>query len=110
MTLFDVSGKAVVVTGAAGGLGSAMLRGLGEAGARVIGADIKTPSECYSQRALFRQADISSEAQVEDLVAFACDRFGGIDIMVANAALPGGARAEDETECGFDQVMAVNAR
>jgi NAD(P)-dependent dehydrogenase (short-subunit alcohol dehydrogenase family) len=46
---------------------------------------------------------LSSARDVDALVEEACRRFGHIDIMVANAAIPGGARAEDETEQGWDQ-------
>ncbi len=109
MRLFDVTGKVVVVTGAAGGLGSAMVRGLAEAGAYVVGADISAPTKPSAHGALFRQTDISIDEHVDELVQFACERFSRIDIMVANAGVPGGARAEDETQRGFEHVMAVNA-
>jgi NAD(P)-dependent dehydrogenase (short-subunit alcohol dehydrogenase family) len=108
-SLFDLAGRAAVVTGAAGGLGNAIVTGLAEAGVRVVGADTKEP-QSFPRDAEFRKVDVSSEADVENLVAETCERFGRIDIMVANAAIGGGARAEAETLAGFEQVMAVNAR
>ena len=50
LKLFDVSGKVAVVTGAAGGLGAAMARGLDEAGAKVMAADIRESIACRPSR------------------------------------------------------------
>jgi NAD(P)-dependent dehydrogenase (short-subunit alcohol dehydrogenase family) len=108
-SLFDLTGRVAVVTGAAGGLGSAIAHGLTEAGVRVFGADVHEPKS-FPPGAEFRKVDVSSEAGVEGLVDETCKHFGRIDIMVANAAIGGGAKAEEETLAGFEQVMAVNAR
>jgi len=108
--LFDVSGKVVVVTGAAGGLGAAMSRGLEEAGAKVIGADLHEPSAPLGEQVVFRRTDVSRRGEVEALIDETCRRFGRIDVLVANAAIGGGAAAEQETEQGWDQVMSVNAK
>ena len=108
--LFDISGKVAVVTGAAGGLGNAIWHGLADAGAQVIGADIREPATKPSNDALFRLTDVSKRDEIHKLVGQACDQFGRIDIMIANAAIGGGARAEEETEAGFDQVIGVNAK
>ena len=94
--LFDISGKVAVVTGAAGGLGNAIWHGLTDAGAKVIGADIREPTKKPSGDALFRLTDVSKRDEIRKLVGQACDQFGRIDIMIANAAIGGGARAEEE--------------
>lgn len=107
--LFALTGRAAVVTGAARGLGAAMARALAGAGAQVIAADIRDP-EFAADGVFFERADVSDEGQVHALVESAGRRFGRLDIMVANAAIPGGARAEEETLAGWDSVMAVNAR
>ncbi len=108
--LFDLSGKVAVVTGAARGLGAAMARGLEGAGARVMAADIREPSGALGQQIAFRRTDVSRRTDVDALVEETCQQFGRIDIMVANAAIGGGAAAEQETEEGWDQVMDVNAK
>ena len=108
--LFNLSGRVAVVTGAARGLGAAMAHALAGAGAMVIAADIQQPAAAFEEGIVFRQTDVSDEPQVQSLVEFACEQFGRIDVMVANAAIPGGARAEDETVAGFESVMAVNAK
>ena len=110
LQLFDLSGKVAVVTGAAGGLGGAISRGFDSAGATVMAADIHEPKSPLGGKVNFRLTDVSSKSQVEGLVEETCRRFGRIDIMVANAAIPGGAAAEKETEEGWEKVMAVNAK
>ncbi len=107
--LFDITGKVAIVTGCAGGLGYAMMNGLAAAGVRVIGADIEQ-TQSVPPGTFVRQVDVSKREEVRGLVDEAVNRFGALDIMVANAAIGGGARAEDETEEGFDKVIAVNAK
>jgi len=110
LKLFDLSGKAIVVTGAARGLGGAMARGFASAGARVMAADLLDPQNPLPAGVAFHRTDVSSKKEVDALVEDACQKFGRIDVMVANAAIPGGAPAEKETEEGWEKVMAVNAR
>lgn len=108
--LFDLEGKVAVITGAAGGLGSAMARGLSSVGVKVLAADIKEPRSSLGNNVVFRLTDVSLKDQVDALVDDAVARFGRLDIMVANAATGGGATADNETVDGWDQVQAVNAR
>lgn len=107
LPLFDIAGKSAVVTGVASGLGKAIARGLAEAGALVAGGDVADAPECPG---FFRTTDVSREGDVDTLVEEACARHGRIDIMVANAAIGGGARSEQETAHGWDEVMNINAR
>jgi NAD(P)-dependent dehydrogenase (short-subunit alcohol dehydrogenase family) len=110
LKLFDLSGKVAVVTGAARGLGGAIARGYASAGARVIAADILEPQASFQGQVVFLRTDVSLKNEVNTLVEEAARQFGRIDIMVANAAIPGGAAAENETEEGWSKVMAVNAK
>lgn len=108
--IFDLEGKSAVITGAAGGLGSAMARGLGSAGVKVLAADIKEPQGSLGENVSFRHTDVSKKEDVDALVEDAVQRFGRLDIMVANAAIGGGAKAEEETLQGWNSVLEVNAR
>ena len=108
---FDVSRRVVIVTGAARGLGRAMVQGLTRAGARVVGADIRRqPRIGKRDGALFRLVDVSKQAEVDALVEETVRRFGRLDVMVSNAAIGGGAVSEKETERGWEEVLAVNAK
>jgi NAD(P)-dependent dehydrogenase (short-subunit alcohol dehydrogenase family) len=97
-----------IVTGAARGLGAAIARGLAGAGAAVVATDIQQPTSTLADGLHFIRADVSKQAEVEKLVKDVVERFGRLDIMIANAAIPGGARAEEETEEGMDSVLGVN--
>jgi NAD(P)-dependent dehydrogenase (short-subunit alcohol dehydrogenase family) len=108
--LFDLSGKVAVVTGAARGLGAAMAQGLAGAGAKVLASDIQDPVVQPANGVDFFHADVSRHDQVKVLIQQAVSRFGRLDVMVCNAAIGGGAAAEDETEAGWDSVMNVNAK
>lgn len=108
--LFDLSGRVAIVTGAARGLGAAIARGLAGAGAAVVVTDIQEPVQPLADGLHFLRADISKQAEVEVLVNSAVERFGRLDVMVSNAGIPGGSRAEEETEQGLDSVFAVNVK
>jgi NAD(P)-dependent dehydrogenase (short-subunit alcohol dehydrogenase family) len=94
--LFDLSGKAAIVTGASRGIGRAIARRLAEHGARVVISSRKAPkceevaaeiNGAFSDtRAIAIPANISSKAELAALVAAAKDGFGRIDILVCNAA------------------------
>jgi NAD(P)-dependent dehydrogenase (short-subunit alcohol dehydrogenase family) len=87
--------KVAIVTGAGGGIGRAYARGLADAGASVVLADIAIDAakaaaselEADGFDALAVQVDVSDEASANDMAAAAADRFGSVDILVNNAAL-----------------------
>ncbi len=92
----ELAGKVAVVTGGAGGIGRATAALLAAEGARVVVADVdaeggKEIADQIGETAAFRQADVSDIDQVQALVDFAVDRFGGLDIMFNNAGI--GARS-----------------
>ncbi len=99
-----------MVTGAAGGLGGAIARGLDRVGAKVVAADVHEPKPPLEDPIAFLRTDVSRRSEVDALIEETCRRFGRIDVMVSNAAVGGGAAAEKETEEGWDQVMDVNAK
>ncbi|MBM3300067.1 MAG: SDR family NAD(P)-dependent oxidoreductase, partial [Deltaproteobacteria bacterium] len=90
----DLSGKAAIVTGAGKGIGRAIALGLAECGAKVVLA-ARTTSEIDAVadeiksrgfEALARTTDLMQTEQIDALVEAAAGAFGGIDILVNNAA------------------------
>ncbi len=93
----ELTNKVAIVTGAGGdGSGRADARRLAREGAAVLVSDVNEPGgqetvrliEAAGGRAAFCRADISVEAEVQALIAFAEKSYGGVDIIVNNASFP----------------------
>ena len=111
-----LEGKAAMITGAAGGIGSAMARQFAAEGARVVLNDVAVEAgEAVAQairgqggEAVFYRGDISSAADVERLVDRTVERYGGIDVLVNNAIhAEGDTTIEALDEAVFDRTIAV---
>lgn len=115
--LFDLSGKAAIITGGSKGLGLAMAAGLASAGASVMlvnrnaeqGANAaKAISEEYGSRAISFSADITNEEQTEAMAKAAMEAFGQIDILINSAGINIRGPIDELTSKDFNQVMDVN--
>jgi NAD(P)-dependent dehydrogenase (short-subunit alcohol dehydrogenase family) len=116
--LLDVRGRTAVVTGASSGLGVTYAKALAGAGASVVLAARRTDRletvvkeiEADGGTAVAVTCDVIDAAQVEALVATACDRFGRVDIMVNNAgvAADAGPMPERIPDEAFEYVLQVN--
>jgi NAD(P)-dependent dehydrogenase (short-subunit alcohol dehydrogenase family) len=87
--------RTAVITGAASGIGEATAYALASAGAKVVIGDITDTAFATVEKiknqggeALFVKCDVTDEASVRNLMETACDTFGGLDILVANAGIP----------------------
>lgn len=117
----SLAGKVAIVTGGSRGIGRAYADGLANAGAAVLIADMleeegATTVEAIrarGQQAAFCRVDVSSVEATQAMARAAVDSFGGIDILVNNAAmfasLKGGAMTDIPVE-RWDRTMAVNVR
>ena len=119
--LFDLSGKVAVITGGAGSIGMAYGRALGEAGASVVLADVDEGAAAKAADAVKADGfaavgvavDVRDLASAQAMARTAVDAFGGIDILVNNAAI-----MRDLPQYGlsnmpvdeWDRVMDVNLR
>lgn len=103
-----LAGRTAVVTGAAGGLGRAIVVYLAGLGATVVPLDLAVPPDA-AERTL--ACDITSEESVRDAAADVVARFGGCDILVNNAGiLPPSSPLESIDAALWDKVLAVNLR
>jgi glucose 1-dehydrogenase len=112
-----LDGRTAIVTGAAGGIGRAIVERFLREGARVVFADIDSEKGEATETELsklgsvrFVKADVSRRLDVHNLVAAAVDHLGDIDILVNNAGIVHGADFLDLKEEDFDRVLGVNLK
>ena len=106
------AGQVAIVTGAARGLGLATAHRLVNDGAHVVIADIDDPlpdvAAELGERATVAHCDVGDSRAVDLLVATVLQRFGRLDIMVANAGIGGGAPVVEMTDEDFRRILTVN--
>jgi NAD(P)-dependent dehydrogenase (short-subunit alcohol dehydrogenase family) len=112
-----LAGKVAVITGGAGGIGRAAARVFTSEGAHVLLVDLheaalqQAVQETGSEQASYVVADITQPEPVQQYINTAVDRYGGVDIFLANAGIEGVVQTiPDYPVDVFDQVMAVNVR
>ena len=118
--MFDLTGMNALVTGAAGGIGSAISRALAAQGARLalsgtnaakLRAFREELNEDYKHDAgghVEITCDLSNTTQVEELIPAAIDTLGGIDILINNAGITRDNLAMRMKDEEWDQVMKIN--
>lgn len=110
----DLSKVRAVVTGAGQGIGAAIARGLAEAGARVVVADLnednaRTVAAEIGERAHYAQVDVRDRESVKAAIGVAVHAFGGLDAMFNNAGIAQVRPFLSITEDDFHTVIDVNA-
>ena len=118
MEIFDLSERIAVVTGGNQGIGFAIARGLGTAGAIVVIANRRTAEGQRAAETLKKEGlnavaiptDVSSISSVAALVAKVISDFGRIDILVNNAGVAMRKPAEELSEEEWDYVMNINLK
>ncbi len=101
--------KVAIVTGASSGIGLSIAQYLENAGARVVYSDVnELEIKLNEEQAIFKKCDVSSKAEVEDLINTTLEKFGRLDIMVNNAGIGslGGILETDEKD--FKKVIDIN--
>ncbi len=117
---FSLQGKVAIVVGARRGMGRAFALGFAEAGADVVVTDLKEGDGHLAKtadqiremgcRSLVVQADMSSSADVDNLVQKTMDEFGTIDILANVAVMYHGSSLLNLDEEGWDLLTDVNLK
>src|SRR6185436_1989910 len=99
--------------GAAQGIGYACARAFADEGARVMVSDVSEERGRAAASGLdgaFVRCDVSRKAEVTAAVAATVEKFGRLDILVANAGIVHAADFLDLEEADFDRVLSVNLK
>lgn len=109
----ELSGRTVLLTGAAGGIGAATARELATAGCALVLVDtdadgLEAVERSIGPKAVAAPGDVTDLAHLEAAVAMGRDRFGTVSVVIANAAIDAIAPVAEIEPSAFDRVVEVN--
>jgi rhamnulose-1-phosphate aldolase/alcohol dehydrogenase len=110
----ELQGRVALVTGAAGGIGRAIVGALAELGAAVVAFDrdgegAQAAIAAFGPAGLAVKGDVTSEADVAEAFRATIEQFGGVDIVVSNAGVASSAAIEDTTLADWERSHAILA-
>jgi len=109
-----LKGKTALVTGSTSGIGLGIAKALAGQGAHIVlngFGDFEGPKAAIAEfgvKVEHHGADMSRAADIEDMMKFAADRFGRVDVLVNNAGIQHVAKVEDFPVERWDAVIAIN--
>jgi NAD(P)-dependent dehydrogenase (short-subunit alcohol dehydrogenase family) len=112
----NLEGKIAIITGGASGIGEAAVRKFVAAGAKVVIADLQEQrgqelAASFGEKAIFQKTDVTSEADMQQLVQTAVKHFGRLDVFYNNAGFGCGSKPIADTPIEeFDLQVAVLLR
>ncbi len=115
----ELTGKRIIVTGAARGMGAATVRAYVAAGAQVFAMDVtddtglavaKEATEQGPGTAEYLHVDVADKQSVDSAFASAIERLGGLDVLAHPAAIQRSSDAGDVSVEDWDLMFAVNVR
>lgn len=116
--LFDVSGKVVLITGAATGLGEGYAHIFAESGCKVACADIQFEKVCQTAEDIRAQSfeakafevDVTSQKSIRKMAAEILEAYGRIDVLVNNAGVEHIEPFTEVSEEHYDFITSVNLK
>lgn len=111
----EFSGKVVVITGAAGGIGRALAEKFGQAGANLVLWDVANTEAIKDSlnitgKIITDNVDITKSASIEQSLKHAMEEFGRVDVLVNNAGITRDALILRMKEEDWDRVIEVNLK
>lgn len=111
--MFDLTNQVAIVTGGANGIGQGIAEALAKAGAKVIVADLdeeRGKNVANGVSGDFLKLDVTDKENARDVVNKVVEKYGKIDIVVANAGIYPSVPIEDMTEDDWDKVFDINVK
>jgi rhamnulose-1-phosphate aldolase/alcohol dehydrogenase len=110
--LSELQGKVALITGAAGGIGRAIVRTLSAAGAAIVAYDLDAEGAAdavapLGDRGLAVGGDVTAEDSVAHAFRAAVEAFGGVDIVVSNAGVASSAAVEETTLAEWERNQTI---
>lgn len=113
-----IEGRSVLVTGGTAGIGKGIAAAFAGAGARVAisgrdadrGAAAAAELQSTGAEVVYVQGDVASSAGAEGMVSDVLERFGGLDVVCANAGIFPSSTLEEMTEDEIDAIFATNVK
>lgn len=112
MGVQDLSGRRIIVTGGASGMGEGLVRAFPALGARVVSLDlVEATGQSIADEAgaSFQQVDVSDQASVDRAIDAAVENLGGLDVLIHAAGIAPFAPSESTPLDLWNTVMAINA-
>ncbi|MFY8044211.1 MAG: 3-hydroxybutyrate dehydrogenase [Rhodoferax sp.] len=109
-----LNGKTAIVTGSTSGIGLGIAKALAAQGANIVlngFGDVDGPKAeiaALGAQVGYHGADMSKPAEIEAMVQYATNTFGGVDILVNNAGIQHVARVENFPVEKWDAILAIN--
>ncbi len=111
-----VQDRVVIVTGAAGGIGSAACRAIAAEGGKVVVADLNADAARALAEAIVEsggsatsiRVDVTDRSQVRAMIRLAVETFGQLDVIFNNAGMNRPRGFMDVDEANFDEIVRVN--
>jgi NAD(P)-dependent dehydrogenase (short-subunit alcohol dehydrogenase family) len=105
----ELQGTVALVTGAAGGIGRAVVDTLASAGANVVGFDLDADgaADAVGEGGIGVGGDVTSEEDVAGAFRAAVEAFGGVDLVVSNAGVASSAPIEETTLAEWDRNHSI---
>jgi NAD(P)-dependent dehydrogenase (short-subunit alcohol dehydrogenase family) len=118
MSAPELGGRVALVTGGGGGLGAALCRALGAAGALVIAGDVRLDAaeavagevRAAGGKAVAARVDVADARSADEAVRAAAAQFGALDVLVNNAGTDLTAPFETLSPADWDRILGVNLR
>ena len=107
----QLAGRRIIVTGAAQGIGAAVVKGYVSEGAKVAALDLKFKDTEDATDGIYRHhVDVSNQESVQSAFKQAVSELGGLDVLVNVAGIERGGPSSDIPDSDWDAVFAVNAK